>query len=135
LPNSPQAADREAGYQLVQKLADVKGEVYLPDHGYLPSMAGKQPYAHQAAIWDVMRGDKPSKAKSILTEDLQDAFQKQVFDEIILDSDLDLFWCCKWIDQYYIKVGEVFPDQTTFYPVTGDKFRSTYIYIAKRLEK
>jgi hypothetical protein len=131
----PSKADSEAGYQLVQILSDVKGEVYIPDHGYLPTLAGKRTYAHQAAIWDILRGDQQTKGKTLLTEDLQNALRQQIFDEIILDSDLDLNWCCGGIDQTYTRVGEVFQDQTTFYPVTGDKFRPTYIYIAKRLEK
>jgi hypothetical protein len=131
----PSKADLEAGYKLVQILSDVKGDVFLPDHGYLSTLAGKRTYAHQAAIWDILRGNQQTKAKTLLTEDLQDALQQQVFDEIILDSDLDLNWCCGGIDQYYTRVGEVFDDQTTFYPVTGDKFRPTSIYIAKRLEK
>jgi hypothetical protein len=131
----PTSADLDAGYQLIQKLSHVKGEVYLPDHGYLPTLAGKRTYAHQAAIWDILRGEKPSKGKTILVQDLQNALQNQVFDEIILDSELDLNWCCGGIDQTYIQAGQVFQDQETFYPVTGDKFRPTYIYIAKRLAK
>ena len=131
----PSKADLEAGHKLVQILSDVKGNVFLPDHGYLPTLAGKQTYAHEAAIWDILRGNQQTKGKALLTEDLQNALRQQIFDEIILDSDLDLNWCCGGIDQYYTRVGEVFRDQTNFYPVTGDKFRPTYIYIAKRLEQ
>jgi len=130
----PTKADLEAGQKLVQLLSDVKGEVFLPDHGYLPTLAGKKTYAHESAIWDVLRGDRQTIGKTLLAEELKDAIHQQVFDKIILDSDLDLNWCCVEIDQTYTKVGEVFQDQTSFYTVTGDKKRPTYIYVANRLK-
>ena len=130
----PTKADLEAGQEFVRRLADVKGEVFLPDHGYLPTLAGKRSYAHQSAIWDILRGDQQTKGKVLLAGELKDAIQRQVFDEIILDSDLDLNWCCVEIDQTYTRVGEVFQDQTSFYTVTGDKKRPTYIYLANRLK-
>ncbi|MGB8214424.1 MAG: glycosyltransferase family 39 protein [Anaerolineales bacterium] len=130
----PTKADLDAGYKLVHLISSVKGQVFLPDHGYLPTLAGKQTYAHNSAIWDVLRGDQQTKGKALLTADLQNAIRQQTFDEIIIDSDLDITWCCVEIDQYYTRVGEVFQDPTSFYTVTGDRKRPTYIYIANRLK-
>jgi hypothetical protein len=130
----PTNADLEAGKKFIQLLSNVKGEVFLPDHGYLPTLAGKQTYAHNSAIWDVLRGSQLTLGKTLLTQDLEQAIRSQVFDEIILDSDLDLDWCCVGIDQTYTRVGEVFPDQTSFYTITGDRKRPTYIYLADRLK-
>jgi hypothetical protein len=130
----PTKADLEAGNKLVKLLSDVKGEVFLPDHSYLPTLAGKRTYANESAIWDVLRGNQQTKGKALLTADLNNAIRQQTFDEIILDSDLDLTWCCVEIDQYYTRVGEVFQDKTAFYTVTGDKKRPTYIYVANRLK-
>jgi hypothetical protein len=130
----PTKADLEAGNKLVKMLSTVKGEVFLPDHGYLPILAGKTTYAHESAIWDVLRGDQETKGKTLLMEDLNEAIRNQKFDEIILDSDLDLNWCCKNIDQTYTLVGEVFKDPMVFYTVTGDKKRPTNIYVANRLK-
>ena len=70
----------------------------------------------------------------MLEGDLKDAINRQFFDEIILDSDLDLNWCCVEIDQTYTRMGEVFQDQTSFFTVTGDKKRPTFIYVANRLK-
>jgi hypothetical protein len=130
----PSKADLDAGRKLVSLLADVKGEVFLPDHGYLPTLAGKKTYAQESAIWDVLRGDQQTRGKQILAGELKDAIHRQFFDEIILDSDLDLNWCCVEINQTYTLVGEVFQDQTSFYTVTGDRKRPTYIYLANRLK-
>jgi Dolichyl-phosphate-mannose-protein mannosyltransferase len=130
----PTKADLQAGRNLVQLLSDVKGEVFLPDHGYLSTLAGKGTYAHESAIWDVLRGNQMTRGKALLAQDLKNAISQQSFDKIILDSDLDLNWCCVGIDQTYTRVGEVFQDQTSFYTVTGDKKRPTYIYLANRLK-
>jgi hypothetical protein len=130
----PTKADLDAGNKLILILSDVNGEVFLPDHGYLPTLAGKRTYAHESAIWDILRGDQQTKGKALLTEDLHDALRQQTFDKIILDSDLDLDWCCVGIDQTYTRVSEVFQDDTAFYTVTGDKKRPTFIYVANRLK-
>jgi hypothetical protein len=130
----PSKTDLEAGQKLVSLLAQVRGEVFLPDHGYLPTLAGKKTYAQESAIWDVLRSNQQTKGKLLLAGELKHAIQSQFFDEIIIDSDLDLHWCCVDIDQTYTRVGEVFQDQTSFYTVTGDKKRPTYIYLANRLK-
>jgi len=130
----PTKADLQVGNALVKTLSEVKGAVFLPDQSYLPALAGKSTYANNSAIWDVLRGDQQTKGKAILTADIDNAISQQSFDEIIIDSDLDLYWCCTGIDQYYTRVSEVFPDQKTFYTVTGDLKRPTYIYVANRLK-
>jgi hypothetical protein len=130
----PTKSDLEAGNKLIQILSNVKGEVFLPDHGYLPELAGKKTYAHESAIWDVLRGNQQTQGKTLLAEDLKNAIRMQTFDEIILDSNLDFFWCCGQIDQYYTRIGDVFQDETSFYPVTGDKKRPTFVYIPRRLK-
>jgi hypothetical protein len=127
----PTNSDLKAGNQFVKLISEVKGEVYLPDHGYLSSLAGKKTYAQQSAIWDVLRGNQQSIAYPLLTEDLNNAIQNQKFDMIIFDSDWNA--CCTDIDKYYLKTGEVFEKGTSFYPVTGWHRQPTYIYIARRI--
>jgi hypothetical protein len=130
----PTKADLDAGNSLVKMLSEVKGAVFLPDDSFLPALAGKNTYANNSAIWDVLRGNQQTKGKALLTADISNAIRQQSFDEIIIDGDIDLPWCCAGIDQYYTRVGEVFQNQTVFYTVTGDKKRPTYIYIANRLK-
>src|SRR5262249_14888594 len=52
----PTPADLRAGDRLVQLMRSVPGDVFLPMHGYLPSLAGKATWAHAQAIDDVSRG-------------------------------------------------------------------------------
>jgi 4-amino-4-deoxy-L-arabinose transferase-like glycosyltransferase len=128
----PTKADLNEGYKLVQFLSNVDGEVFLPDHGYLPTLAGKRTYAHRSAMWDVLRGNIQTTGKVLLTQDLNAAIRRQSFDMIILDIDWN--YCCTEIGQYYTRVEGVFQDTNTFYPVTGEKRRPTYVYIANRLK-
>ena len=130
----PTKADLQAGNTLVKMLSRVKGTVFLPDQSYLPALAGKSTFANNSAIWDVLRGDQPTHGKAILSADIRNSISRQSFDEIFIDADVDLGWCCAGIDQYYTRVGQVFPDPTVFFTVTGDKKRPTYIYIANRLK-
>ena len=126
----PTKTDQVEGEKLVQFLSDVDGTVYLPDHGYLLTLAGKRTYAHHGAIWDVLRTDQLTPGKVLLTENLEAAIREQIFDMIIIDAGGN--FCCREIDRYYTRVGEVFQDETSFYPVTGDKRRPTYIYVPNR---
>jgi hypothetical protein len=130
----PTKADLEAGQKLVRLLSDVRGEVFLPDHGFISTLTGKKTYAQESAIWDVLRSDQQTKGKTLLAGELKDAIHRQVFDQIILDSDLDLNWCCVEIDQTYTRMGEVFQDESSFFTVTGDRKRPTFIYVANRLK-
>ena len=128
----PTESDLQAGYELVSLISKVDGDVYLPDHGYITTLAGKKTYAHHSAIWDILRGNKQTKGKAILLDDLDYAIRQQIFDMIIFDSAWN--YCCSELNQYYTRKGVVFEDETVFYPVTGWKRRPTHIYISKRLE-
>jgi hypothetical protein len=130
----PTKADLQAGNSLVKMLSQVKGTVFLPDQSYLPALAGKSTFANNSAIWDVLRGDQQTHGKALLSADISNKIRRQSFDEIIIDADVDLGWCCAGIDQYYTRVGQVFQDPTVFYTLTGDKKRPTYIYVANRLK-
>jgi 4-amino-4-deoxy-L-arabinose transferase-like glycosyltransferase len=128
----PTRADLNAGYEIVNLISQLKGNVFLPDHGYLAMLAGKTSYAHHSAMWDVLREDRQTVGKALLRNDLHNAISGEVFDVIVLDPDWN--YCCREINKYYTKAGELFQDESVFYPVTGWKRRSTYIYIANRLQ-
>jgi len=125
----PTASDLKAGYDLIHYISSVDGEVYLPDHGYLPTLAGKKTYAHHSTIWDVVRADQQNPASVMLRQELRSAISQQVFSMIILDSEWN--YCCQQIDGYYSKEGQVFDDNEAFYPVTGWKRRPSYIYLPR----
>ncbi len=122
----PSAADKKAGDDLIKYLSNIEGEVFIPDHGYLNELAGKQTYAHHSAIWDVMRSNEENNLKNALFEELNHHLQDQTFNVIIMDSEWN--YCCQNIDQYYTRTGEVFSLEDVFYPVTGWQRRPTFIY-------
>lgn len=128
----PTTADVNNGYNLVELISKVDGDVFIPDHGHLSILAGKQPYAHHSAIWDILRGNQQTPEKELLSDDLNAAIRQQVFDMIILDTEWN--YCCAEIDQYYTKTGDVAYTDNAFLTVTGWKKRPTFIYIAKRLK-
>jgi 4-amino-4-deoxy-L-arabinose transferase-like glycosyltransferase len=128
LPLIPKKADLNNGHKLVQLLSEVDGEVFLPNQGYLPTLAGKRPYAHHSAIWDVLKGDVQTEGKSLLMESLNDAIRHQTFDMIILVPGWS--YCCIEIDQYYTKMDDPFQDGTVFY---WDS-RPISVYKANRLK-
>lgn len=127
----PSENDLVEGERILQMLTEEEAKIYIPDHGYLSRMAGRNTYAHHAAIWDVLRTDQITDGKRKLTSDLDEIIQQQVFDIIIMDETGN--FCCKEIDTYYTKTEEIFQNNTSFYPVTGDKRRPTFIYVANRL--
>lgn len=127
----PSAKDQAAGFELIEMISNVEGEVFLPDHGYLSRLAGKMTYAHHSEIWEILRSDHSNIGQEILSNDLNHAIQQQKFDVIILDTNWNV--CCKEINHYYVLSGEVFPDDDVFFTVTGWRIRPTHIYTARRL--
>ncbi len=122
----PSAADKTAGDELIKYMSKIDGEVFVPDHGYLNELAGKQTYAHHSAIWDVMRSKEENSIKNSLSEELNRNIKNHTFDVIIMDSEWN--YCCQNIDQYYSRTGSVFFRKDVYYPVTGWQHRPTLIY-------
>lgn len=126
----PTQADLEAGQQLVQRIARLPGDVYLPNHGYLAAQAGKKFLAHHSAIWDVMRGDNTSPVKAALEKELKKAVRQKRFSAVLLDSE-------KW---YYLPGLPTFyqpaeyglsQEGKVFLPVTGAPTRPKFLYLPK----
>lgn len=122
----PTLTDRAASNRLVQLIADIPGEVYLPYHGYLSTLAGKETYAHHSATWDIMRGEQDDPAKKVLQQALDRAIQEQFFTMILLDSNWHYL---PRIPEFYERAGWVFPDQVVPVPVTGLTTYPKVIYL------
>lgn len=128
----PNAADREAGQQLMALVGSVDGDVFMPDHGYLSSRVGKKTYAHSMAISDILRGDD-SAIKSRLIMEIRRAIQQRQFGAIILDGPLqDYSYFAGDIEQGYQLQGQVFPDDSVFWPVTGLRTRPQQVYTPRQ---
>jgi hypothetical protein len=120
----PSASDLNAGNQLVKKIAAVEGEVLIPYHGFLTSMAGKKSYAHYMAIVDlIVSGDSWASAK--LVKETSQAIQEKKFGAILLDRT----WFEKEMAKHYILTGHCFTDPAVFWPREGTKTRPESIYL------
>jgi 4-amino-4-deoxy-L-arabinose transferase-like glycosyltransferase len=125
----PTQADLEAGRKLIDKMAQVEGDVFVPYHGYLPVLAGKGSYAQGMALGDVIRGSG-GQARDRLIDEIRQAIQEQRFGAIILDNSF-FTWFINDIEKYYVKQGPVFDNGTVFWPVVGLRTRPEFIYIPK----
>ncbi|WP_437489597.1 glycosyltransferase family 39 protein [Sorangium sp. So ce1014] len=122
----PKSRDAAAGQHLLDKIRAVDGEVFIPAHGHLATLAGKRPYAHQMAIADIV-GIGGGPAGADLLADIQKAISDKRFSAIF--SDMDFFK--KEIDLTYRQNGKVFADKKVFWPVTGLRVRPERMYVPK----
>ena len=125
----PSKNDQQAGRQLVERLAQIKGEVFIPRHGYLALLAGKPAFAQEMAVFDVMRSDAAFQHRSIsaqLRQDMQEAVAKQRFAAIITDYATTEF------EPHYQMNQTIFRDAHLFQPVTGIETRPEFIYVPRR---
>jgi hypothetical protein len=123
----PTQADRQAGERLVEMIANTDGEVYVPFHGYLTTMAGKGSYAHSWAMEDILK--TKTRGAPILKADISKALREHRFSLILMDDSL---WVMSELDQYYTAIGPVFDQKEVFYPVAGGmRIRPETIYAPK----
>jgi len=145
----PSQADKEAGWQVVQKIQSLPGDVFLPSHGYLLTRGGKPPLAHSQAIADIFRSHE-KKLSGELEREIRMALRNQEFGALIFDVPSyfintgkssvwanEIFsvdespWLMEEVIKSYELSGEMFPDKTLFWPVTGLKTRPQQIYLIK----
>jgi len=120
----PDGNDRAAGEDLMDTIQSYRGDVYLPYHGYLSTLAGKQSFAHAMAVSDVLTGtDEP--AADALRQSMVDAFGEQQFEAMILDSD----WMqTEWQGQY--DCAPLLLPKDALWPRTGMQTRPDRICIS-----
>ncbi len=122
----PSAQDRAAGDALVARMAATKGDVFLPGHGYLPTLAGKKTHAHRVAIRDILRHEGSELSLS-LQKEIQTAIKSRQFASIITDAS----WFADEMAGTYDCEGPVFDNDDVFWPVTGRPIRPTSVFVPK----
>jgi len=121
----PTPADRAAGDAFVRLLARYPGEVYVPYHCYMQTLAGKQSYAHVTNVFDILRAHQP-RLQLALNAEIDQAIRAQCFSVIILDQN---GYACRSIHDSYRYAGKVFADPDVFFPAAGLPYRPEYIYV------
>jgi hypothetical protein len=120
LKEIPGYRERAMGKQLVESIKSVKGEVFAPNHGYLPHLAGKKSYAHRTAFINILMAD-PALSGQFLAE-VKQGIRKKYFDAILCGDD----FFTNAISKNYQKIDEIELVKTKFwYP--NDKSMGLYV--------
>lgn len=134
----PTHADLAAGQRVQALVAAMPGAVYLPFHGFLPTLAGKQSYAHAMAVYDVERGTA-QPVKAALDAQIVDALTHRRFSAVILDARpeghpaklVEPFWYQRELYANYYPAHVLFPSDADGWPATGIKLRPQVLYLPK----
>ena len=125
--NLPLQSSVEAGDRLVQLIRETDGDVFVPAHGYLSTLGGKNVHAHGVAIGDVLAGNGPEGAK--LQQQMYDAVSDRKFKGLVFDA----LWN-DWVGEE-IKTRAVYSekivlakDGDSLMPLTGFKTRPETMY-------
>lgn len=124
----PSAKERAASESLISAMKHCEGEVFAPSHGYTPTLAGKQTYAHTVAIWDILRGDDGVMRATIIGE-LRGLTRTQRFDMLVLESPT---WVLPDLPQYYrfsASLPQVFESETVMWPQAMKLLRPEGVYL------
>jgi hypothetical protein len=122
----PSQADREAGIRFVEMLRTGPEGLWIPNHPYLPYMAGKKPLAHRMALEDVLRVEHP--ASDTLRQEIHAKIAHNSFpgiylsavdpvEEALLPNDFRF---------HYSLQDSVFQGERLFRPRAGVKLRPQY---------
>ena len=152
----PSKADRRAGDAMVKTLAKLDGDVLMPEHGFLHTLAGRNTFhAHAGALWAVVQGTDKELTDALLGG-FRRAIQTRQYDVLVLDElrggkpdfvrelaekhglradqvkgpgFLELFR--RDIEDNYQCIGSLFRRDDVFWPVTGVPIRPGQVYVRK----
>ena len=124
-PQIPTPEDRRAGDELVELLAEARGPVLVPYHGYLGRLAGKDSNAHQMAGEDIMRAADRELGRSML-DSYETALRRREYALVVVD---DPQWFGQVLHRHYRYRGSFRPGEDVFYPVTGEPLRPGFFFV------
>ena len=125
----PTQADREAGDRLVALMAQTPGDVWVPFHGHLGTLAGKRDFSQGMALDDVFRAEDRAITERLETE-IRDALRTRRFGAVILDyTPWGVFQ--EDLDRNYEHRGHLFRDPDVLMPVTGLDTRPEELYVRR----
>jgi Dolichyl-phosphate-mannose-protein mannosyltransferase len=125
----PRAADRDAGEHFLRTVAGIQGDVLVPYHGYVSTVAGKPPQAHLMQVFDILKvGDAHS---ATLAQEFRAAIRDAAFGAIILD-DPKTYYFLPEVEASYVLQPPLFQIPDVFLPVTGGVItRPNFLYLPK----
>lgn len=119
---APSPEDWKAGDALVERLRRIDGEVLSPYAPWLPVMAGKRPYWHLIALWDIDYKEGPyHKAASSVDR----AIAERRWAAILVGDDDNLGHGVK---KHYERAERIRYRGKAFFPKTGWRRRPEHLY-------
>ncbi|RJO60633.1 hypothetical protein C4544_04805 [candidate division WS5 bacterium] len=130
----PKQKDLEAGMKLVETIKHVKGDVFMPDFGYLAVMAGKNSYAHGGAIRDILMLTKGENRDNLFNQ-INTAIEEIRFKAIIISSNNgveDRGPGLRNVRKYYVRQAAAVEGQDVFWPIIGLAIRPEFVYVPQK---
>jgi hypothetical protein len=129
----PSAADRQAGMAFVERIREVPGEVFIPQHPNYARLAGKSAHAAFQAVSDMLLLEAdPFGAKPTFYRAFHEAFASHRFSTIVLDH-RDRWFFVDDLQEYYRPAGVTWFEQPdVFFPITGGPCRPDWVYVPAR---
>jgi len=126
----PTARHYATGEAFVEYLGEYSGDVYVPFHTHYSVMAGKPAYAHQAALWDVLRGEGTNRGKEILSRDIEEALRAETFTAVIVDGDGQWNFL-NGLEDFYTLQADALPPDYGPTPLTGWLISPRLVFLPK----
>ncbi len=129
----PTPADRAAGRELVDMVRRFNGDVFIPYHVEIATMAGKPPCAHFVAMDDVLGGFSSGRMDAVgakLVKDTRAAIRGRRYAAVILCGPT-WPWLEEELHASYRPLRRVFEDNRVFWPVTGGQFRPERVFVPR----
>ena len=106
---------KKAGDEFVQKLKEIPGEVLIPFHGYISSLAGKPPHVHFMAMNDALEMHDANSAR--LQHEIDSSLASHRFSAVILDEQKVFRWDSI---PHYQSSGKIFSVPNVFLSRIGE---------------
>jgi hypothetical protein len=124
----PSRTDAGVGRDFVASLSRVEGDVWVPYHGYLATMAGKRQYAHWMSVSDIL-GSGIDSLSTPLQAQVDSAIAARRFSLIVLSN--GTFADSPDLTAAYDSVGPAIEHPFRFWPLSGSRRRPVARYMPK----
>lgn len=124
----PSNEDVRAGNGLVDRIANIDGDVFVPCHAWLPAQARKRTWVHAVGIYDQLHHEH---TRPLIRDSLLKALDEKRFGAVVLDYAWGKErWLQDAIEANYPSAMPLFaPEDPWFRPVTGVPTRPQTLYL------
>lgn len=119
----PTPEDVRAGAELVERLSKIEGEVLAPYSPWLPVLAGKKPYWHLIALWDIDYRRGPFHDA---VSEIDRAIADRHWAAVLVGDDDDFQHGLK---RHYKRLERIRYKGRAFFPKSGWRRRPEYLYV------